>query len=167
MIPNLTLYLLGLAVVLTIIFTWSLNRKQKVYYFLDDSDDYKDLEELLNNTKNEVIIVNYKNIDTLELNKVLASCSNSKKIKKVLNLEKMEDVQELVVGTCYKNYKCANRPKDAFYAINEKLNVYGYPFDFEDGPYELDPFKKYDPNTNMNRLRQLIDVPSCGRKRGL
>ena len=52
-------------------------------------------------------------------------------VNKVLNIENMTDLNEVVYDSCFKNAKCIFQPWDRFYSIVNRLNVYGYPFKFQ------------------------------------
>jgi hypothetical protein len=76
----------------------------------------------------------------------------------------MKDLEDI-----YRNRKCINQPGNLFYQIQNRVGVYGYPFNFIDSASELlnndDDYKLNKPNTDKNRLREYIDVPTCGRRR--
>jgi len=114
------------------------NKKQKVYFFLnkDDTNSFKTLNKILKNSEYEVIVVNYDTDDSslLELNKVTNSC---RAVDKVLNIEKMTDLTQIYFDTCYRNAKCVNQPSNKFYELYNKMNVFGYPFKFQDNSSEL------------------------------
>ena len=78
-------------------------------------------------------------------------------------------MKELIYDTCFKNGRCANQPSDKFYAIVNKLNVFGYPFNFEnspDYPNGNNLLQRWAPNKegvndSQDKLRGLVNNPSC------
>lgn len=162
------LFVLGILVIMAIIINRIMYAKQTIYFFISEDDEsINKLKELLSNPNNEIILVNYKqNINLEKLNSLINQCSNRSLIKDIINVEGMEDLQGVLVDSCYKNAKCVNQPHDQYYAIKEKLNVFGFPFDFQFSPYDLNLMPNvYKPNTNMNKLANYVDVPSCGKRR--
>jgi len=162
------IFVLGILVIMAIIINKIMYAKQTIYFFISEDDEsVNKLKELLSNPNNEIILVNYKqNINLEKLNSLINQCSNRSLIKDILNIEGMEDLQGVLIDYCYKNAKCVNQPHDKYYAIKEKLNVFGFPFDFQFLPYDLNLMPNvYKPNTNMNKLANYVDVPSCGKRR--
>jgi len=144
-----------------------LNSKQEnVYFFLNKADD-KSLDllnNILKNSNSKVILVNYdKDVNLIKLNEIINNCNKIRPIHDLINIENMQDLEEL-----YKNRKCVNQPGDKFYEIVNKVGVFGYPFDFEDNPSELlnnDGNKIHKAKTDSNRIKEYVDVPTCGRRR--
>jgi hypothetical protein len=141
------------------------NKQENIYFFLNKGDD-KSLEllnNILENSNSKVILVNYdKDIDLIKLNKIINNCNKIRPIHNLINIENMEELEEL-----YKNRKCVNQPGDKFYEIVNKVGVFGYPFNFQNNPSELlnNDNKIHKANTNSNRIREYVDVPTCGRRR--
>jgi hypothetical protein len=154
-------------IILLIILHLPSDRKDVVYFFLNKDDDksLKILNKILKKSKSKIILVNYdKNIDLLKLNQIINESNNIRPIHKIINIENMTDLEHI-----YRNRKCINQPGNLFYEIKNTVGVYGYPFDFQDSPSELlnndDDYKLNKPNTDVNKLREYVDVPTCGRRR--
>jgi hypothetical protein len=140
MLENNKFYLLILIIIIVLYF-YFFNSKQTVYFFLN-KDDERSLEALNNILKNsdyEVIIVNYDKDkkDLIKLNQVINNCNKIRPINKILNVENMTDINEIYFDTCYRNAKCVNQPSNKFYELYNKMNVFGYPFKFQDNSSEL------------------------------
>lgn len=118
---------------LTILFVISniyLNKTQKIYFFFDHTDakSLHILKKMLQDSSNEIIIVT--SVET-SLSKIMKDLNKIRPINKVLNIENMTDLNEVVYDSCFKNAKCIFQPWDKFYSIVNRLNVYGYPFKFQ------------------------------------
>ena len=167
---HIGIIVLLIIIIVLIIFHVFNKQEEKIYFFLNQNDDksLNLLNNILKNSKSKVILVNYdKDLDLTKLNKIINKCKKIRPIHDLINIENMDDVTNI-----YNNKKCINQPSDRFYEIVNKVGVFGYPFDFEDNPSELlnsdtqsDNNKIYNANTSMNRLREVIDVPTCGRRR--
>jgi hypothetical protein len=151
-----SLILILIIIAIFVYFYFFYNNNQKVYYFLnkDDETSFDALNDILKQSDYEVIVVNYdSDIESLNgLNKVINRC---RPINKILNIEKMTDLTQIYFDTCYRNAKCVNQPSNKFYELYNKMNVFGYPFKFQDNSSEL--LGKLPTNN-------LIDVnsnPSC------
>ena len=143
-------------------FLFSSNRP-KAYFFLNKDDD-KSLEMLNNILRNsdiEIIIINYDGSkdNLVELNKIINTSGKSRTISKILNVEKMSDLNQVIFDTCYRNAKCINQPSNKFYEIYNRLNVFGYPFEFENNYSELLQM----PDRKVNNLIDVSKNPTCGR----
>jgi len=153
------IFVLGILVIMAIIINKIMYAKQTIYFFISEDDEsVNKLKELLSNPNNEIILVNYKqNINLEKLNSLINQCSNRSLIKDILNIEGMEDLQGVLIDSCYKNAKCVNQPSNKFYEIYNTIGVFGYPFKFKDSASEL-----LDNKTN-----NLIDVrkdKTCSRR---
>lgn len=167
---NIEIIILLLVITVLVIYHVFSKKQEKIYFFLNKDDDksLNLLNNILKNSKSKIILVNYdKDMDLIEINKILNKNKNSRPIYDLINIENMNDVTKI-----YNNKKCINQPSDRFYEIVNKVGVFGYPFDFEDNPSELlnsdthsDNKKIYNANTTMNKLREVVDVPTCGRRR--
>lgn len=161
-------------IVVSILVTMYYKPSQKVYVFLDENDEKSILllNNILKNTDSDVVIVtSNKNDDSEKRRSLIKKFNNIRPINKVLNVEKFRDMTEIIYDTCFKNARCANQPSDKFYEIVNRLNVFGYPFNFENTPdipngnNLLQPWNQInntDLNESQNKLRQVIDTPSCG-----
>jgi len=123
----LILIFLTILFVISIIF---LNKTQKIYFFFDHNDakSLSILKNLLKDTSNEIVIVTSTE---KSLKHILKDLNKIRPVDKVLNIENMTDLNEVVYDSCFKNAKCIFQPWDRFYSIVNKLNVYGYPFKFQ------------------------------------
>jgi hypothetical protein len=71
----------------------------------------------------------------------------------------MSDLNQVIFDTCYRNAKCINQPSNKFYEIYNRLNVFGYPFEFENNYSELLQM----PDRKVNNLIDVSKNPTCGR----
>ena len=126
-IEYLILVFLTILFVISIIF---LNKTQKIYFFFDHTDakSLHILKSMLQDSSNEIIIVT--TIGT-NLDKIIKDLNKIRPVNKVLNIENMTDLNEVVYDSCFKNAKCIFQPWDKFYSIVNRVNVYGYPFKFQ------------------------------------
>ena len=145
---------------------------QKIYVFLDENDEKSILilNNVLKNTDSDIVIVTSdKNNDSEKRRSLIKNFNNIRPIHKLLNVEKFGDMSEIIYDTCFKNARCANQPSDKFYSIVNRLNVFGYPFqfknspDFPNGNNLLQPWRNIDANDSQNKLRKVVDTPSCGK----
>jgi len=166
---KIRIIVLLLFIILLIIYQIFSKKEEKIYFFLNKDDDksLNLLNNILKKSKSKIILVNYdKDMDLIKLNKIINKCKKIRPIHDLINIENMNDVTNI-----YNNKKCINQPSDRFYEIVNKVGVFGYPFDFQDNPSELlnsdtqSDDKIYNANTTMNRLREVVDVPTCGRRR--
>lgn len=155
--------------VVSILVTIFYKESKKVYVFLDENDEKSIilLNNILKNSKSDVVIVTTNN-DNEKKRSLLKGFNNIRPIHKILNVEKFGDMKELIYDTCFKNGRCANQPSDKFYAIVNKLNVFGYPFNFEnspDYPNGNNLLQRWAPNKegvndSQDKLRGLVNNPS-------
>jgi hypothetical protein len=126
-IEYIILIFLAILFVITHIF---LNTPQKIYFFFDPTNakSIKVLKEMLKNSSNEIIIVSLKNTS---IEHILKDLNKIRPVDKIFNIENMTDLNEIVNDSCYKNAKCIFQPWDKFYSISNRLNVFGYPFNFQ------------------------------------
>jgi hypothetical protein len=160
------LIILIVIVILILIFY---RKRTKVYYFIDKKDkkSLKKLKKILKKTSNEVILVIGKDNDN-EVKNIIKELNDIRPIKKILNRESFRDMTEIAFESCFRNAKCMNQPHDRFYAIVNRLNVFGYPFDYDnkittpsDAP--SDNGMAAVPQDKLSR--KYTDVPKCGRRR--
>ena len=166
---QITIVLILLIIVILVIISMN-EYDNNLYFFLNKDDDksFKKLKKILKKSKYKIILVNYgKDIDLLKLNNLLNNIKHGKPIHKIINIEKMEDVQNI-----YYNRKCVNHPDTDFYQIKNKVGVFGYPFDFENNSSELlnsdsdnTENTTYSSKSDINILKNYVDTPTCGRRR--
>jgi len=165
---QISIVILLLIIILLFLVNMSSDKEDKIYFFLNNNDD-KSLEllnNILKNSKSKVILVNYgKDIDLIKINKLINNCNKIRPIHKIMNIEKMEDLQKI-----YYNKKCINQPEHKFYELKNKVGVFGFPFDYEDNESELLNNQIDNNNTatikiDDNILKNYVDVPTCGRRR--
>ena len=116
--------------ILFVISTIFLNKTQKIYFFFDHTDakSLSILKNMLKDTSNEIVIVTSTE---KSIKHILKDLNKIRPVNKVLNIENMTDLNEVVYDSCFKNAKCIFQPWDRFYSIVNRLNVYGYPFKFQ------------------------------------
>ena len=117
---------------ITILINVFSTKSQKIYFFINpkDQNSINLLNNILKNSKNEIILVS-NNSDKKILQNVVNKLNQIRPISKVLDIENFSDLKEVVYESCFKNAKCIFQPWDKFYSINNRLNVFGYPFNFE------------------------------------
>ena len=162
--------LLLIIIIGLIVFNISSKKEDTVYFFLNKNDEnsFKLLKNILKKSESKIILVNYdKGMDILRLNKILNQFNKIRPIHQIINIENMQDLENILY-----NRKCINQPSNKYYELINKVGVFGYPFDFENNESELlnndsdnDNNKIHKSSTNMNNLRQHVDVPTCGRRR--
>lgn len=126
-------YLIILAlIILTILINIFMPKTEKIYFFFNPKDEksIELLNNILKNSKNNIILVT-NNSNMKDVKEVVNKLNKTRSIEKILNVENFSDLNEVVYNSCYKNAKCIFQPWDKFYQINERLNVFGYPFKFE------------------------------------
>jgi len=123
---------IAILIFITILFNIFKTKSDKIYFFIDPKNEQSInlLNNILKNTKKEIILVIF-NSKVEGLQNVIDNSNTIRPISKVMNIENFSDLKEVVYDSCYKNAKCIFQPWDKFYSINERLNVFGYPFDFE------------------------------------
>lgn len=162
-----TILLVLIVIVILILIFY--RKRSKVYYFVDKNDkkSLDILKKILKKTTNEVILVVSKEKDS-EVNQIITELNNIRPIKKVLNRESFRDMTEIAFESCFRNAKCMNQPNDRFYAIVNKLNVFGYPFDYDNKivtPSDA-PSDNGMATVPQDKLSsKFTDVPKCGRRR--
>jgi len=122
------------------------NSSEIIFLYSGDDDETHYLKKILSEKKNVTIIPtnNSKSIN----NKLNTIKSNSN----IATIEKFSET--LVRNTLNKKPKCIMcHPNNMFYQIVNKLNVYGYPFNFEIGfpvygEKDTRPLEKYLDKTN-------------------
>jgi len=169
-------YLIILVLIfLTVIITVFMPKTEKIYFFFNpkDKSSVELLNNILKNSKNEIILVT-NNSNMEDVVNAVNKLNRIRPIEKILNVENFTDLNEVVYNSCFKNAKCIFQPWDKFYAINERLNVFGYPFKFENKvkqPSNTDSdsrgnavFEKGDRNVldydckSNNTLREKLDA---------
>ena len=108
------------------------NKSEKIYFFINpkDQNSINLLNNILKNSKNEIILVS-NNSNKEELQNIVNDFNQIRPISKIIDIEKFSDLNEVIYESCFKNAKCIFQPWDKFYSINNRLNVFGYPFNFE------------------------------------
>jgi len=153
-------------IILSIVINVFYNKSQKIYFFFDAKDEksVKLLSNILKNSDNEIIIVtSEKEENEHNMREVLQKLSSVRPVSKVLNIEKLTDLSEVVYEACFKNAKCIFQPHDRFYAIANRLNVQGYPFQFEnkiDSPSNIPSDVNGNASVNYGNSDKNIDLLS-------
>jgi ATP-dependent Lon protease len=153
-------------IILSIVINVFYNKSQKIYFFFDAKDEksVKLLSNILKNSDNEIVIVtSEKEENEHNMREVLQKLSSVRPVSKVLNIEKLTDLSEVVYEACFKNAKCIFQPHDRFYAIANRLNVQGYPFQFEnkiDSPSNIPSDVNGNASVNYGNSDKNIDLLS-------
>jgi len=122
------------------------NASEIIFLYSGDDEETKYLKKILNE-KNNVTIVPTSNNESIK-DKLNAIKSNSN----IATIEKFSET--LVRNTLKKKPKCIMcHPNNMYYQIVNRLNVYGYPFNFEIafpvyGEKDTRPLEKYLDKTN-------------------
>ena len=121
--------IIAILIVLIIIINIFTNKSQKIYFFFNPKDQLSIdlLNNILKNNNNSEIILVTNNSDEEEVKKSV----NNMRISKILNVENFSDLNEVIYDSCFKNAKCIFQPWDKFYNIKNRVNVFGYPFKFQ------------------------------------
>jgi len=159
-------------VLLSILINIFYRNSQKIYFFFDSKDEksVELLNNILKNSKNEIIIVTSE--EKGKMKEILQNLNSERSVSKVINIEKLTDLSEIIYETCFKNAKCVFQPHDRFYAIANRLNVQGYPFQFDNNiktpsniEGDMDGNEKLD-SSNVKKLKELINNPvGCSNTR--
>lgn len=154
-------------IIVSIVLNIFYNKSQKIYFFFDAKDEksVQLLNNILKNSDNEIVIVtSEKQGNEHNMREVLEKIStNTRPVSKVLNIEKLTDLSEVVYEACFKNAKCIFQPHDRFYAIANRLNVQGYPFKFEnkiDSPSNIPSDVNGNASVNYGNSDKNIDLLS-------
>lgn len=124
------------------------NSPEIIFLYSGDDEETKYLKQILSEMK-DVTIVPTNNSETVK-NKL----NTIKDIYKVATIEKFSET--LVKNTLKKKPKCIMcHPNNMFYQIVNKVNVYGYPFNFE--MPRPNSFPNSPPNSPPNFLRGEIE----------
>jgi hypothetical protein len=163
--------IVAILIILSIVINIFFNKSQKIYFFLDPKDkkSIELLNNILKNTNNEVILVMSPEKED-KLKDLFQNLVSIRPIKKVLNVENFSDLSEIVYETCFKNAKCIFQPHDKFYSIANKLNVQGYPFQFEnnaDSPSNLPADINGLASVNYGNSDKNIDLLSGNKNAGV
>jgi NAD(P)H-flavin reductase len=122
------------------------NASEIIFLYSGDDEETKYLKKILSE-KNNVTIVPTSNNESIK-DKLNAIKSNSN----IATIEKFSET--LVRNTLKKKPKCIMcHPNNMYYQIVNRLNVYGYPFNFEIafpvyGEKDTRPLEKYLDKTN-------------------
>jgi hypothetical protein len=168
---NLEYFALILFIIVILYVIYYHRKPSKIYFFLNnDENSFIVLNKLLKETDREIVIVTTsENQMTTETQTLLNEYNKIRPIKKVLNIENFFDVGEIAFEASFRNAKCMYQPNDFFYPIVNRLNVYGYPFDYEykvekpsDSKSDSMGNSLVSNYTTASKFKNLTNVPSCG-----